>query len=98
MYPKKYFEQQKLQAERGKCFVLMPFAGQYAEVYDTIVEAIEGPGLNFEFSRDVPFDLRHYRCTKYEQSKPGLRQLKKDLVSSAKEVAAVAYRFSNKRK
>jgi hypothetical protein len=153
MYPKEYFEQHKPQVESGRCFVLMPFAPQYAEVYDTIVEAIEGPDLNFECSRadelfggghiledilrligtaeiviadvtgrnpnvfyelgiahmakdlanvlilaqtmdDVPFDLRHYRCTKYEQSKPGLRQLKKDLILSVKEVAGVAYRFS----
>lgn len=153
MYPKEYFEAHKPHYESGRCFVLMPFAGRYDEVYETIVEAIQGPELNFVCSRadelfggghiledilrligtaevviadvsernpnvfyelgiahmakdlenvliitqdldDVPFDLRHYRCTKYEQSNPGLRQLKKDLISSVKQVAGVAYRFS----
>jgi hypothetical protein len=51
MYPKTFFEQTKPQPESGQCFVLMPFASQFQEVYDAIVEALEGPELNFSCTR-----------------------------------------------
>jgi hypothetical protein len=155
MYPKTFFEQNKPEPESGQCFVLMPFAGQFQEVYDTIVEALEGPELNFSCKRadelyggghiiedilrcigkaeviiadvttrnpnvfyelgiahmakdlekvliltqdmdDVPFDLRHFRCIVYEQSRAGLRQFQRILSSTVKEISEVLYRFSIK--
>jgi hypothetical protein len=51
VYPKECFDQQAPHAESGRCFVLMPFAAQFDEVYETIVEAIQGPELYFVCSR-----------------------------------------------
>ena len=51
MYPKTYYEQTHPEQKIGHCFVLMPFAEQFSEVYETIAGAIEGPELNFTCTR-----------------------------------------------
>ncbi len=51
MYPKTFFEQTKPQLKAGQCFVLMPFADQFQEVYAAIFEALVGPELNFVCTR-----------------------------------------------
>jgi hypothetical protein len=55
--------------ENGYCFVLMPFAERFNEVYDAISEAVEGPDVNFSCHRaDELFGGGHIiedilRCT-----------------------------------
>ena len=51
MYPKDFFEQQKISVKNGQCFVLMPFAPNFTEVYEVIKSAIEGPELGFSCDR-----------------------------------------------
>ena len=51
MYPKTFFEHDQPRPESGQCFVLMPFAEPFREVYEAIVEALEGPELNFDCTR-----------------------------------------------
>ena len=51
MYPKDFFEQQKISVKNGQCFVLMPFAPNFTEVYEVIKTAIEGPELGFSCDR-----------------------------------------------
>jgi hypothetical protein len=47
MYPKSFFQNSRSAAQNGTCFILMPFAPRFDEVYAAIVDAIEGPALNF---------------------------------------------------
>ena len=155
MYPKTYYATTRPEPEPGNCFVLMPFASQFRDVYEAIREIVEGADLNFTCSRadeifggghiiedilrcigraeviiadvttrnpnvfyelgiahmvkdmekvlilaqdidDVPFDLRHFRCTVYEQSRQGLRHLQSALLASIKEIARASYRFAVK--
>jgi hypothetical protein len=42
MYPKTYFKTANLSPQHRHCFVLMPFAEQFTEVFDAIAEALEG--------------------------------------------------------
>ena len=51
MYPKTFFEQNPPRPESGQCFVLMPFADRFEEVYATVAETLEGPELNFRCVR-----------------------------------------------
>lgn len=51
MYPKTFFANNPTTTEKGCCFVLMPFAEQFNDVYDAIVEALEGPEVNFSCQR-----------------------------------------------
>ena len=51
MYPKAFFASGAVKQKTGKCFVIMPFAPSFDEVYDTIQEALEGPKLNFKCAR-----------------------------------------------
>ena len=43
---------------------------------------------------DIPFDLKQYRCVRYEQSAIGLRNLKKDLEKAIKAISRTPYRFN----
>jgi hypothetical protein len=47
VHPKTYFELRPTTVDKGTCFVLMPFADNFKEVYEIIKEALEGPDLNF---------------------------------------------------
>jgi hypothetical protein len=51
MYPKTFFATINVTQRSGTCFVLMPFAQGFDEVYETIREAIEGQELNFTCAR-----------------------------------------------
>lgn len=51
MYPKDFFASSDAVPKNGKCFVIMPFAESFDEVYETIREAIEGPELSFHCAR-----------------------------------------------
>jgi hypothetical protein len=51
MYPKNYFDENKPQPINGTCFVLMPFAESFNEVYRAIHEAVEDPELNYSCTR-----------------------------------------------
>lgn len=51
MHPKTFFETKALKSQAGRCFVLMPFATQFNEVYTTIKEAVESPEVNFRCKR-----------------------------------------------
>ena len=51
MYPKSYFASAAPRQRTGKCFVIMPFADKYDEVYETIKEAIEGAELGMACAR-----------------------------------------------
>ncbi|NLG48748.1 MAG: hypothetical protein GX552_01395 [Chloroflexi bacterium] len=51
MYPRTFFEIKPPKIQTGKCFVIMPFADTFDEVYATIREAIEGPELRFACER-----------------------------------------------
>lgn len=51
MYPKTYFKNAQLMPQHTHCFVLMPFAEQFTEVFDAIIEALEDPEINFSCSR-----------------------------------------------
>ena len=51
MYPKTFFASAVAKQRSGKCFVVMPFAPVFDEIYETIREAVEGPGLGFNCSR-----------------------------------------------
>jgi len=47
MHPKKFFDSATLKIENGTCFVIMPFADEFTEVYKTICKAVQDPSLNF---------------------------------------------------
>lgn len=51
MHPKTFFDLAPVIPRNGKCFVLMPFAQEFREVYDTIREAVESAELNFVCER-----------------------------------------------
>ena len=51
MYPKAFFASKKIDQRDGKCFVIMPFAQSFDEVYETIREALESPDLNLHCRR-----------------------------------------------
>ena len=51
MYPKTFFEANDFRPQSGCCFVLMPFANEFSEVYDTIREAVESQEANFTCER-----------------------------------------------
>ena len=51
MYPKTFFSSSDAKQRNGKCFVIMPFAQRFDEVYETIREALEGPELSFNCTR-----------------------------------------------
>jgi hypothetical protein len=51
MYPKTFFASGEVKQRSGKCFVIMPFAPAFDEVYETIREAMEGPDLSLNCSR-----------------------------------------------
>ncbi len=51
MYPKTFFASGEVKQRNGKCFVIMPFAPHFDEIYETIRETLEGPELNFTCSR-----------------------------------------------
>ncbi len=50
MYPKEFFNKSH-RVKNAQCFVLMPFAQEFTEVYDKIVEALEDPQLAFSCKR-----------------------------------------------
>ena len=56
MYPKTYFANGEVKQRNGKCFVIMPFAPQFNEVYETIREALEGPDISFNCTRADEID------------------------------------------
>ena len=51
MYPKTFFEAGAAKQQSGRCFVIMPFASGFDEVYDVIKTTIEGPELSLICSR-----------------------------------------------
>jgi len=51
MYPKTFFASGDTKQRSGKCFVIMPFASQFDEIYETIRDSLEGPELSFNCSR-----------------------------------------------
>jgi hypothetical protein len=51
MYPKTFFSSNDAKQRNGKCFVIMPFAPEFNEVYETIREALEGQELSFICTR-----------------------------------------------
>lgn len=51
MYPKTFFSSGQIKQRSGKCFVIMPFAHAFDEVYETIREALESSELSFKCSR-----------------------------------------------
>ena len=55
MYPKNYFESNKLEIEGGFCFVLMPFTKEMDQVYSTISNTLKGDGLNLKCRREDEF-------------------------------------------
>jgi hypothetical protein len=50
-YPKQYFESNTDEEQHGQCFVIMPFAATFSEVYTAIRRAMEAPDLNFRCGR-----------------------------------------------
>jgi len=51
MYPKTFFATGHVKQRTGKCFVIMPFAPAFNEMYETIREVMEGPELSLNCSR-----------------------------------------------
>jgi hypothetical protein len=51
MYPKEFFKNTRLQPKHSHCFVLMPFAEEFREVFDAISEAVEDPSISYTCSR-----------------------------------------------
>jgi hypothetical protein len=51
MYPKDFFKPGNVEQQPGKCFVMMPFAPKFDQVYETIRQAIEGPELSLRCCR-----------------------------------------------
>lgn len=51
MYPKTFFAESKIKPKVGTCFIAMPFAEKFDMVFKSIREAIEGPRLNFSYTR-----------------------------------------------
>jgi hypothetical protein len=51
MYPKIFFANSQLNPQAGNCFVIMPFAQEFDEVYETIREVMESRELNFNCFR-----------------------------------------------
>ena len=51
MSPKTFFASTNVKQRNGKCFVIMPFAPTFDEVYETIKEALEGSELSFNCSK-----------------------------------------------
>jgi len=41
MYPKDFFTKSQIAERKGKCFVIMPFASEFDEIYGKIGEAME---------------------------------------------------------
>ncbi|WP_064967025.1 hypothetical protein [Tenacibaculum ovolyticum] len=41
MYPKNYFEAKNFKTRRGTCFVIIPFAGKFDEVYLTFRDTLQ---------------------------------------------------------
>jgi hypothetical protein len=54
MYPKEYFKHTQ-DTQAGYCFVLMPFAQQFREVYDVITEALSDPAVQYYCRRADDF-------------------------------------------
>jgi hypothetical protein len=46
MYPKDYYAEANLSIDTGLCFVLMPFAPKFDEVWDVIRNTVGGPPFN----------------------------------------------------
>lgn len=46
VYPKELFQQGYRRIHRASCFVLMPFAEQFDDVYKTVQETLQSPELN----------------------------------------------------
>lgn len=59
VYPKDYFQQANKKVQRASCFVLMPFADKFREVYDSIKESLESEELNIECNRADEFHQPH---------------------------------------
>lgn len=51
MYPKEFFAHGAPQQRNGTCFVIMPFADTFTEVYETLREAVESPEVSFDCIR-----------------------------------------------
>ena len=51
MYPKTFFQSHQPKPLSGTCFVLMPFAASFNEVYETIRESLENPEMNIKCKR-----------------------------------------------
>lgn len=47
MYPKTFFDTNKIQPQLGTCFVIMPFAGKFDTIYSRVKQAVEGKDLGF---------------------------------------------------
>ncbi|HZT58920.1 MAG TPA: hypothetical protein VFA21_09870 [Pyrinomonadaceae bacterium] len=47
MYPKKFFDPDPPKPLNGRCFVIMPFAEKFDEVYATIKETVEADEVGF---------------------------------------------------
>ncbi len=51
MYPKTFFADSTIKPKAGKCFIAMPFAKEFDNVFACIRGAIEGPRLNYSCTR-----------------------------------------------
>lgn len=51
MYPKTYFENTKIKPKAGTCFIAMPFSSEFDTIFSSIQEALEGPRLNYSYTR-----------------------------------------------
>ena len=47
MYPKKFYRLNSIRALNGRCFVIMPFANEFDEIYEIIKEAVEAAEVGF---------------------------------------------------
>jgi hypothetical protein len=52
MYPKTYYSEHKIEPQNATCFVLMPFASGFREIYDGVER---GRYIQFE---DFPWTLK----------------------------------------
>lgn len=59
IYPKYFFEKSNKKYQKGSCFVLMPFAQNYQDVYKTIKKTLESDDLNIECNRADDFHQPH---------------------------------------
>lgn len=55
MYPKEFFKSNQIQRKKGQCFVIMPYANEYQEVYEIIRQAMESQELNLTCIRADDF-------------------------------------------